>query len=108
MAREIVTIHVRKGAHDESRIFSFRRPSNIPLGDLLEAGMEIDGNSIVCSIDGHYDDDEGWTYPLPAIPGPKTDEVFPFLASSLSDALLETEKALSRWLDGYGYDVEFQ
>ena len=102
----VITVYVRKGASDNYRVLSFQRPDRIPVRDLFDKGLALDGNSIRGEIGPDLDevtcDEQG--HPL----------IVSFLSingdkcQTLADALIESEKWLIDFLGKYNYEVKFQ
>lgn len=105
MDRKKVTVYVRKGASESERTLSFDRLPEISAVDVLKAQIAIDGNSFLCSVGLMEPENPG---DPPMFAGPDFSlEVRSGWHYSLADALAATESVLIKWLDGYGYDVEF-
>ena len=95
---ETVSVYIRLGAHDEERLFSFKRPDSIPTAEMLEKGLAIDGDQVVFAVApsrlGGYDHPfiEAGTMP----------------STTLPEALHEAETGLIAWLGEHSYEVDFE
>ena len=91
-----VQVYVRKGASDEERRISFARPKGIPASTLLDNGIAIDGNQALISLERTRDPQAPYHHPL-------SKQGF----TSLSEALVDAEKALCAFLSEHDEEVEF-
>lgn len=98
-ASRTISVYVRKGVGNNQRIITFDRPRDIPVRELLDRGLAIDGNQIAFVVGGTFlSTSEGWQFS-----GPLGSGSF----DNLPDALVAEEKAVIDFLSEHGYAVEF-
>jgi hypothetical protein len=108
--RDSVTVFVRKGADEDSRRISFRRPANVSAFDLINLGFAIDGNSALADIGRDVWDPDTESYVRYSYPtcvlGPRGETEFGE-ASTLSEALRLCQRGLGAFLHSHGFSVDF-
>lgn len=106
MTEREIEVYIRKGAHDQERIFSFRQPDEIDSAKVLAADMAMDGDSIIFAVSGRYDEEErDWIYSSPHF---GREDIPKEAQHTLAGELALAEKGLARLLGDYGYEVEFK
>jgi hypothetical protein len=100
-----ISVYVRLGATDDSRVLRFKRPPELSDRDLLDRQVAIDGDNAVISIYPIRDDQRvvtgyycGFLYAC---------GVLLESANYLSPALCATELTLLNMLEKLGYEVAF-
>ncbi len=106
MDREKITVYVRKGAHDQERLITFKRPDHIPAKEFLKYGLALDGNQLMFEIVGLVSKDGN--HPGTAYFVPDFGDKYGMLdMTTLTGGLNIFEEGLAAFLDKHGYDVEF-
>lgn len=100
---KIATVFVRLDPtlEEGGRVLSFDRPGDIPISDVLEAGMAVDGHSIAFGVQADGRDDFGIVAGHPF--GGDHDTTW-----SVVRNLAEAQSGLQDWLKERGYEVEFR
>ncbi len=101
---EDVTVFVRQTSPDQRCFLGFLRPEDIPVRELCEKNIGVDGNSAYVEIRPVYRNGRKHARPAGYATPAGSDQSY----STLTDAVSATKRWLNDVLGEYGYVADFE